>query len=398
MKDYYSILGVSRTATDQEIKQAYRKLATKFHPDKNDGDPFWEERFKDIQEAYSTLNDQAKRRQFDARYTNGHTTNGQSSNTHNNTGRSSNENPYVGPPIIKDFKYSSRIAVIGEKITLTWEVLYADKVEISNLGVVALKGSKDIVITKPVMEKYISIRLLATNTRTKQTAEKTVQLENKLYTDFEAKFKADNKQADSKNGSANTSNASANTKQTSTPVRTSSQRDLLFVAGIILLAVFFGVISGINKPSESTQSYDTTSAYSVATPNSENTLNVARTQHTLLTGVGLDTLTKAAAGVCTSDGLVNVTNKSSKTVILHLTWVVSDGRGGYRWKKWQDEWIWTFEPNGMGYLSDNRNAPLKAGGYRYYITNKNGRPLAGSAKAPFYSSTCDRVEGIYISD
>lgn len=55
-KDYYKILGVSRNATDDELKKAYRKLALKYHPDKNK-DPGAEDRFKEIAEAYEILSD-----------------------------------------------------------------------------------------------------------------------------------------------------------------------------------------------------------------------------------------------------------------------------------------------------------------------------------------------------
>ncbi|HLC03851.1 MAG TPA: J domain-containing protein [Anaerolineales bacterium] len=64
-KDYYKLLGVPRDAEEKEIKKAYRKLAVKYHPDKNPGDHQAEERFKEINEAYEVLGDSAKRAKYD---------------------------------------------------------------------------------------------------------------------------------------------------------------------------------------------------------------------------------------------------------------------------------------------------------------------------------------------
>jgi len=64
-RDYYEVLGVSRTASGEEIKRAYRKLAVKFHPDKNPGDQTAEERFKELGEAYDVLIDDQKRAAYD---------------------------------------------------------------------------------------------------------------------------------------------------------------------------------------------------------------------------------------------------------------------------------------------------------------------------------------------
>jgi molecular chaperone DnaJ len=64
-RDYYEVLGVSRAATDQDLKSAYRRLAHQYHPDKNQGDPQAEENFKEAAEAYAVLSDAEQRRRYD---------------------------------------------------------------------------------------------------------------------------------------------------------------------------------------------------------------------------------------------------------------------------------------------------------------------------------------------
>src|SRR6059058_2942852 len=64
-RDYYEVLSVSRTATEEEIKRSYRKLAVKFHPDKNPDDAHAEEKFKELGEAYDVLMDPDKRAAYD---------------------------------------------------------------------------------------------------------------------------------------------------------------------------------------------------------------------------------------------------------------------------------------------------------------------------------------------
>ena len=64
-KDYYEILGVSRTASGEDVKKAYRQLALKYHPDRNPGSKEAEEKFKEATEAYEILKDSSSRARYD---------------------------------------------------------------------------------------------------------------------------------------------------------------------------------------------------------------------------------------------------------------------------------------------------------------------------------------------
>ena len=65
MRDLYEIIGVDKSASDTDIKKSYRKIAMKYHPDKNPGDKEAEKKFKEAAEAYAVLSDDRKRQQYD---------------------------------------------------------------------------------------------------------------------------------------------------------------------------------------------------------------------------------------------------------------------------------------------------------------------------------------------
>ena len=64
-RDYYEVLGLKKGASDDEIKKAFRKMAMKYHPDKNPGDKTCEEKFKEVNEAYGILSDPEKKKMYD---------------------------------------------------------------------------------------------------------------------------------------------------------------------------------------------------------------------------------------------------------------------------------------------------------------------------------------------
>src|SRR3982751_2777016 len=64
-RDYYEVLGIPKSATQDEIRKAHRKLGRQYHPDVNKNNPQMEEKFKEVQEAYDVLSDDAKRKQYD---------------------------------------------------------------------------------------------------------------------------------------------------------------------------------------------------------------------------------------------------------------------------------------------------------------------------------------------
>lgn len=175
MKDYYYILGVKKQASTDEIKKAYRKLSLKFHPDKNDGDDFFTERFKEIREAYEILTDTQKRILYDSQY---------SSSKQNRT----RSNGYNFDPLIEFFEVNKPSFKFDEEITFSWKTINSDKVTIKPFGIVQPIGQKTYKI-KDFKNPILSFELIAENTNTGRQTSQTLKLSNKTFQELYCYFR-----------------------------------------------------------------------------------------------------------------------------------------------------------------------------------------------------------------
>ena len=131
MKDYYYFLGVSKDASLEDIKKAYRKLSLKYHPDKNEADAFFENRFREAQEAYEVLSSEENRKLYD-----------QNQGSYKKSTRSE------FPPHIKSFNANKIRVKKGEEIILKWQTNNADVVKILPFGLEKAYGERSFKITE----------------------------------------------------------------------------------------------------------------------------------------------------------------------------------------------------------------------------------------------------------
>lgn len=159
MKDYYYILGIPTDANTEEIKKAYRKLSLKFHPDKNNGDDFFSERFKEIQEAYEILKDNNKRTNYDLKRNLFYTSS-------------------ILNPKIEYFESNKLEFSFDDTITLSWKTKNADKVYLKPFGYVDSIGTKTIRAKNDVKEN-LTFELVAENSISSQFVTKKLNLKYK---------------------------------------------------------------------------------------------------------------------------------------------------------------------------------------------------------------------------
>ena len=172
MKDYYYFLGISPEASDEEIKKAYRKLSLKYHPDKTDNDEFFENRFREVREAYETLNNENSRKIYDQNFSLPRY------QTRNNL-----------PPFIKTFSANKIRVKKGDEIIINWQTQNADLVKILPFGLEKSYGERTFKITEFVDGKF-QILLHATNSVIQKTSVRGITITEVFEYDRE-KIKAD---------------------------------------------------------------------------------------------------------------------------------------------------------------------------------------------------------------
>ncbi|MDY3362496.1 J domain-containing protein [Riemerella anatipestifer] len=159
MKNYYYFLGISEEATSEDIKKAYRKLSLKYHPDKNENDSFFVERFREVQEAYEVLINSSSRSLYDQKLA-----------------QIQQNIKSDQPPYIKTFHANKLRVKKGEEIILNWQTQNADVIKIIPFGLVKNYGEKKVKITQFDTNGECRILLNATNTLLQKTVAKGITI------------------------------------------------------------------------------------------------------------------------------------------------------------------------------------------------------------------------------
>lgn len=170
MKNYYYFLGVKENASEEDIKKAYRKLSLKYHPDKNDNDDFFAQRFMEIKEAYEMLGDPENRRIYDE-----------------NLGHQQRSYRPTLPPSIKTFTANKVRVQKGEEVIVTWQTHNADTVKILPFGLEKGYGERVFKITEFKDGKF-QILLHATNTLLNKTLVRGITI-TEVFENDKVKFR-----------------------------------------------------------------------------------------------------------------------------------------------------------------------------------------------------------------
>lgn len=225
MKDYYYILGIESEASDNEIKKAYRKLSIKFHPDKNNGDKFFENRFKEIQEAYETLSNKNKRVTYDSKFKNRN-----HFDSHNRKSRAGEKGEIIS------FDVSKKNVSNNEEVTFFWATKNISKVKLSCFKEYLPATGKKTLKIKSERSKVLTVTLEA------------YEINNNIFSQSEKVYlKITPIQSQKENNKENEKNSKPNRRKIQ-PSKNSNLKPLLLVfIPFLILAIIFINSSKSNK-------------------------------------------------------------------------------------------------------------------------------------------------------
>lgn len=182
MRDYYTILGITSDASFEEIKEAYRKLSKKIHPDVNGGDPFFEGMFIQIKEAYDVLSNEKTRQAYDLKKKLS-----KAAEINKRPPAKSSQEYY---PLIYSFVCNQEYFFEGDILTFTWNCAYADYIQIIPFGYVdKLSGTANYRINN-YKKRYLPVEIVAIDSKSDRQARQRIVLENGKYREFSESDKA----------------------------------------------------------------------------------------------------------------------------------------------------------------------------------------------------------------
>jgi len=167
MREFYSVLGINKNASESEIISAYRKLSAKFHPDANGNDPFFAERYRELQEAYNLLINPSKRAVYDA-------------SLDPKFAQNADIVKDKEKPIVTVFEISKKSIAEAEPVTLRWQTIHASEIHIDLIGNVESEGTKTLRIPFENKE-YLRITINAKNGFLNETVSKFIEIKNKDF-------------------------------------------------------------------------------------------------------------------------------------------------------------------------------------------------------------------------
>lgn len=174
--DYYAILEITSEATAVEVKDAYRRMSKKYHPDLNDNSPYYTEQFIRVKEAYDVLRDEERRRAYDTTRT---VFRGSSV-----IYQSTNARQQVRVPVIYSFTSELPYFFEGDIINLNWNCGYADTIRILPFGYVTSLSGKSSYRINNYKKRYLAVELIASDSKSGRRVSQRIILENGLYRKF----------------------------------------------------------------------------------------------------------------------------------------------------------------------------------------------------------------------